>query len=199
MTLRYCVRKKTHRNVEWMETAHAPVGRIHVRARPFHSFDAPGSRLEQECVARRNEPSSLPFAFRRDRNCYANCYSTAREAHAGTRRETRFDRRVHHNVHCYPAHDGPPTDHMSRCRDYAVNIAIAGTSPLPAVEGCNKRASSFERGDRSRGVCTGVQIALLRVAARDRYLEVLRKKKKIFYIAKYIGAKMKIENYRIYD
>lgn len=29
-------------------------------------------------------------------------------------------------IHCCPARDGPPTDHMSRCRDYAVNIAIPG-------------------------------------------------------------------------
>jgi len=63
--------------------------------------------------------------------------------------ETRFDLIHTANIRCYSARDGPPTDHMSRCRDYAVNIAIAGTSPAAGGRGrsgANRRAAALGWG-----------------------------------------------------
>lgn len=63
-------------------------------------------------------------------------------------------------------HDGPPTDHMSRCRDYAVNIAIAGTSPatVGGEEVVPTSVQPTRGGDRWREMYT----PLFQIAARDQ-------------------------------
>lgn len=120
---------------------------VHIRARHFSS-DTP-SYLSNRNASRTQTSHPLRVSSKSEIVRTTVELSTLPKV-TGCDGVTRHAIRVLHltgtNVPCYPARDAPTTDHMSRCRDYAVNIAIAGWWE-GGEEWCQQPR---ERGDREK-------------------------------------------------
>lgn len=95
-----------------------------------------------------NEPPVSRFIG----DCPYDCRDVNSRRVTGRHGVTRNAIRVSYNtnIHCYPARDAPSTDHMSRCRDYAVNIAIADMSPAGGAEKSGADSRAREGIDREK-------------------------------------------------